>query len=191
MKNVFILRGLFNGLFALYLACTSLSSMRLPMPNDGYYALLDGLLGLWLSTSMLRDARGEWLFPLVLVDALARVAFGSMIVGNPAVHTVIGWLFYSAIGIASLMALGIAGMLYVFVGKRIWRRTDSGARALARPAFFASTITLLFGMGLNLPSLSSESSQRLIVFAYTLVFGMTLLLAGLSLSIEGEKSESA
>ncbi|MDM0085474.1 hypothetical protein QTI17_33275 [Variovorax sp. J31P179] len=186
MKNLFILRGAFNGLFSLYLACVFILGMKLPMPSDGFYALLDGLLGLALAATMLRDIRGEWLFPLVLIDALARVAFGVLTFNNPALGTSLGWVLFLALGISTLMALGVVGVLYVFLGKRIWRKTGGGARPLARPALIASIVTLLVGVSLNLDP-TSDVAQPLIFCAYTLVFGLTLLLAGLSLSKETDR----
>ena len=145
----YFLGGAFNVMFALYLLIAPLDEKLHGLSRGGYYAFGDGLLALGLAAALFRDPRGQWLFVLALIDALVRLALGAMILGNPNMHSSILFsaLFSTAV-ITAFIALGVFGMGFVAVGRRVRDLTSTAPRAGAWPAFVASACALLFGIGL-------------------------------------------
>ncbi|WP_436825267.1 hypothetical protein [Variovorax sp. DT-64] len=184
LRYVLLLRGACSVLFALYFLVAPLSRELHGLTRAGYYALGDGVLALALAAALFRDPRGQWLFVLAVVDALVRLALGAMILANPSLNAsvLLGALFSVTIVIA-FIALGSLGMLFVAVG-RLGRDPGSNvSRGGAWPAFIASACALLFGIGL-IVGLPGSEDRRLLVGAYALALGLTLLLTGLRRSQE-------
>jgi hypothetical protein len=179
LRYVLLLRGACNVLFALYFLLAPLSGELHGLTRAGYYVLGDGLLALAVAAALFRDLRSRWLFVLAVVDALVRLALGAMILANPSLNAsvLIGALFSVTIIIA-FIALGIIGMLFVAVGRRVRDPGSNVSRVGAWPAFIASACALLFGIGLIVGIPGSED-RRLLVGAYALALGLTLLLTGL------------
>lgn len=179
LRYVLLLRGACNVLFALYFLIAPLSGELHGLSKAGYYALGDGLLALALAAALFRDLRGQWLFVLAVVDALVRLALGAMILANPSLNAsvLIGAIFAVTIIIA-FIALGLIGILFVAVGRRVRDLGSNVSRAGAWPAFIASACALLFGIGL-IVGIPGSDDRRLLVGAYALAFGLTLLLTGL------------
>lgn len=178
VRNVLLLRGACNVMFALYLLAAVLGGEQLRWASIGYYAVGDGFLALALAASLFNDPRSRWLFVLAMVDALFRLLLGAMILANPKMNSsiLIGALFSAAV-ITGFIALGIGGMLYVAVAKRVRGLTSSVDRSGAWPAFAASVCTLLLGIGL-IVGIPGSDDRRVIVGMYAIALGLTLLLAG-------------
>ena len=179
LRHMLLLRGACNAVFALYLLIFPLAGELHGFSRAGYYAFGDGLLALGLAAALFRDPGGRWLFVLALIDALVRLALGAMILANPGMRSsvFISALFSTAV-ITAFIALGVIGMLFVAVGRRVRDTTSNVPRAGAWPAFVASGCALLFGIGLIFGIPGSED-RRLLVGAYALALGLTLLLAGI------------
>lgn len=179
LRYVLLLRGAFNVMFALYLLVSFFGRDMHAWTSTGYYALGDGVLALALAAALLHDLRGRWLFVLSLVDALMRLALGAMVLLNPHLSSsiLLGALFSVAV-ITAFIALGIVGMIFVAVTRRVYRLSSSAARTGAWPAFVASACALLLGIGLIF-GIPGSDDRRAVVCAYAFALGLTLLLAGL------------
>jgi hypothetical protein len=169
-----LLRGAFNVLFAGYLMIAPKGTSL-----GGWYGAIDGALGLLLAIALYQSVRGRWLFFIVLLDAMVRLAFGGMILLNPNITSnLITGAFFSTAVITVFIALGITGVIYGALRSLRQHGDASLPKSLVWPAVLASVCTALFGAGLLLgPEGSGE--RRIVVCAYGLVFGLILLFAGL------------
>jgi len=176
MRQLLLLRGTFNVLFAGYLLIAPKDTML-----GGYYGVIDGALALLLAVALFQSVRGRWLFFIVLLDGIVRLAFGGMLLLNPNITTnLLTGAFFATAVITVFIALGITGVLYGVVHSFKEQGHSGSPQSLVWPAVVASVSTALFGVGLILgPSGSVE--RRFVVVAYGLVFGLTLLFAGIRL----------
>ena len=166
-------RGAFNLLFGLVLL-----TMLQANPSPGYsrgafYAMTDGALVLAFAVALMRS-RERWLFPVVLADALVRLAAGAMIMTHPGMHQrIFGGAFFLSAVVVALMAVGIVGVLFVLVRKPA-ARDDSGAVVWLSLTPFVCT--LLFGTGLAVGMLTG--GERTMLAGYAVTAGLLLVCAG-------------
>jgi hypothetical protein len=174
MRQLLLLRGAFNVLFAVFLMMAPTGSSL-----GGYYGVIDGLLGLGLAIALFRNVSGQWLFFVTLLDALVRLALGGMILLNPNITSnLITGAFFTTAVITVFIALGITGVIYALLRAMRQHGRAGASTSLVWPMVAASVCTALFGVGLLLgPAGSGE--RRLVVCAYGLAFGLILLFAGL------------
>lgn len=176
LRNLLLMRGAFGVLFALYLLLAPVSdALRQVLGRNGAYALVDGLLALAVAVALSKEARWRWLFVLALVDALTRLVIAAVAFAYPDIEARIltSVVFFGSV-ITAAMALGLVGMVYVFLGRRAPAGTSRGG---ALPAFVASLSTLLFGIGVMF-GFSSADGRRMLVGVFALALGLVFLISG-------------
>ena len=174
LRVLLLLRGTFNVLFGAFLLVWLETHALQGLGRGGFYALVDGLLGLVLGAALLQNPRGRWLALLALADGLVRVIIGALILGNPGMEKMVfgTTIFFTAVILACLV-LGIGGVLYVLIGRRL--EAGAAEHALVWPAVTISLFTLLLGAGLAFGFLDQE--RRVMLGAYATAMGLTLTLA--------------
>lgn len=176
LRILLLLRGAFGVLFALYLLLAPASdALRQMLGRNGSFALVDGLLALAVAFALSKTARWQWLFVLALVDALTRLVIAAVVFAYPEIEARVfsSVVFFGAVITASI-ALGLVGMVYVFVGRRAPAGSSRGG---ALPAFVASLCTLLFGIGVMF-GFSAADGRRMLVGVFALALGLVFLISG-------------
>jgi len=166
-------RGAFNLLFGL-----GLLAMLWADPSPGYsrgafYAMADGVLVLAFAVALMLS-RERWLFPVVLADALARLAAGAMIIAYPGMHQrIFGGAFFLSAVVVVLTAVGIVGVVFILI-----RKSAAGGDhdAIVWPALTVFLCTLLLAAGLAVGMLNG--GERAILACYAVAAGPLLLYAG-------------
>jgi hypothetical protein len=175
LRIVLLLRAAFNLLFGIGLLVWTQVATLHGLSRGGYYAVLDGLLGLALAAALL-GARARGLAVLVLVDALARLLFGTLILANPGMgQTTLGTAFFFTAAIVACIALGVGGMLYALLRRRAEGLAHE-ERAMLWPAFTMSLLTLLLGASLAVGFI--EETRRAALACYAIALGLALGYAG-------------
>ena len=182
LKSVLLLRGGLNVLFGVFLLAATQSQGMRGFGRGGVYALADGAAGLLIALALFPLGR-YWLFMLALVDALARVLLGLLILNNPGLQTTgIGGAFFVTVVIAVCIMLGVAGLVAsVFASRRNLELPN--ARVPIAPIVIMSIATLALGLGLALGFL--DDTRRLLLAGYAIVFGASLCWGALSLRSPG------
>ncbi|SEA95541.1 hypothetical protein [Variovorax sp. YR216] len=180
LRLVLLLRGAISLLFVAYLLVVPMSAeAQQGLGRNGYFALVDGLIGaaLWFTVS--KYPPGRWLSSLVFADAVLRVVIGVFGLTNPGIQSrVLGSVAYFGVVIVFCIVLGAAGIIYALTKGR--QPLPNGRRSGALPLFIVSLATLLFGLALIL-GLATEDSRRSLMVALTGVLGLTYLVTGLRL----------
>jgi len=178
LRLVLLIRGVAGLLFVAYLLIAPISAQAQTVyERNGYYAAVDGLIGMALWFAVSKDPSARWLSTLVLAEAVMRLAIGLVGLVNPGIQSrVLGSVAYYGAVIVFCIVLGAIGMIYVFTKGR--QLVPNGARSGAPTAFIVSLATLLFGVAVIF-GLPDEESRRLIVVALTVVLGLTYLVTGL------------
>jgi hypothetical protein len=178
LRLVLLFRGAISLLFVAFLLFAPISAdAPMGLGRNGYFALVDGLIGLalWFTVSKYPPAR--WLSTLVFADAALRLAIGVFGLANPDIQSrVLGSVVYYGAVIMLCIALGVAGIIYAATKGR--QALPNGPRSGALTAFIVSLGTLLFALALIF-GLSTEHSPRSIAVALTAVLGLTYLVTGL------------
>lgn len=180
LRLVLLLRGAISLLFVAYLLIVPISvEAQKGLGRNGYFSLVDGLIGaaLWFAVSKYPPAR--WLSSLVFADAVLRVVIGVFGLANPGIQSrVVGSVAYFGVVVVFCILLGAIGIIYALTKGR--QPLPKGQRNGALPLFIVSLATLLFGLALIF-GLSTEESRRTLVVALTGVAGLTYLVTGLRL----------
>lgn len=168
LRVLLLLRGAFGVLYAL-------AMLLVPaFGRNGFYALGDGLLALAVALALSKLPRFKWLFGLVLVDALIRLAIGAVAFAYPDIEArILGSVAFFGGVITACIALGAVGLIYVLAA----RRTAPAQRGGVAPAVVVSACTLLLGVGL-LIGYGSADGRRLLVALFALAVGLCLLTTG-------------
>src|SRR5437899_324694 len=143
LRTVLLLRGAISVLFVAYL--------MLMMPaadaqggHNGYFALLDGVLGMTLWFTLSKVPAGRWLSGLAFADGVMRLLIGVVTFIAPNIQSrVLGAVVYLGAIVVACIVLGAIGLIYVSMSKR---GASDGRRIGALPALIASACTLLFGV---------------------------------------------
>ena len=178
LRTVLLLRGAVSVLFAAYLMSMSPAGPQAggQYGNNGYFALLDGVLGLVLWFALSKHPAARWLSGLALADGALRLAIGVVTFLAPNIQSrVLGAVVYLGAIVVACIALGLVGLIYVSMNRR---RLTGGLRIGALPAIIASACTLLFGIALVL-GFSTDDGRRSLVAVLTLALGVTYLVAGI------------
>jgi len=164
-------RGAFNLLFGLVLLAMMLQAGPAPGFSRGaFYALADGILVLASAVALMRS-RERWLTPVVLADALLRLAAMTMIIAYPEMHQrIFGGAFFLSAVVVALIAVGIVGVLFVLV------RKHAGRGAVVWLALTPFACTLLLGTGLAVAMLTG--GERTMLAYYAVAAGLLLAYAG-------------
>ena len=180
LRLILLLRGAISLLFVAYLLIVPISvEAQKGLGRNGYFSLVDGLIGvaLWFTVSKYPPAR--WLSALVFADAVLRLLIGVFGLANPGIQSrVLGSVAYFGVVIVFCIVLGAVGLIYVLTKGR--QPLPNGQRNGALPASIVSLGTLLFGLALIF-GLSTEDSRRSLVVALTALLGLTYLVTGLRL----------
>ena len=178
LRLVLLIRGVVGLLFVAYLLIAPLSAQAQTVyERNGYYAVVDGLIGMALWFAVSKDPPARWLSTLVLAEAVMRLVIGVFGLANPGIQSrVLGSVAYYGAIIVLCVVLGAIGIIYVFMKGR--QPLPNGTRSGALTAFIVSLGTLLFGVAVIF-GLPSEESRRLIVAALTVVLGLTYFVTGL------------
>jgi len=175
---ILLLRGAFDFLFGLTLLVWMQVASLHGFAPGGIFAFVDGFLGIVLAATLLRS-RARWLFLLALVDGVVRLLIGLFILSNPGMeHLLLGTAVFFTLMIVALVALGLAGVAYVVVGRPagLSRRE---ARAMSWPALTISVGAILLGVGLAFASAGEE--KRLVMATYGILVGLALCVGGMRL----------
>lgn len=175
LRTVLLLRGAISVLFVAYL--------MLMMPaadaqggHNGYFALLDGVLGMTLWFTLSKVPAGRWLSGLAFADGVMRLVIGVVTFIAPNIQSrVLGAVVYLGAIVVACIVLGAIGLIYVSMSKR---GASDGRRIGALPALIASACTLLFGVALVL-GFSTDDGRRSLVAMLTLALGLTYLVTGI------------
>lgn len=180
LRLVLLLRGAISLLFVAYLLIAPISvEAQKGLGRNGYFSLVDGLIGMALWFTVSKYPPGRWLSTLVFADAAMRLVIGVFGLANPGIQSrVLGSVAYYGAVIVFCIVLGAVGVIYVYTKGR--QPLPNGPRSGALPAFIVSLGTLLFGLVLIF-GLSTEDSRRSIMIALTAVLGLTYLVTGLRL----------
>ena len=180
LRLVLLIRGVVGLLFVGYLLLAPLSTQAQTVyERNGYYAFVDGLIGMALWFAVSKDPPARWLSTLVLAEAVMRLVIGAFGLANPGIQSrVLGSVAYYGTVIVFCIVLGAIGMIYVFTKGR--QPLASGTRSGSLTAFIVSLGTLLFGVAVIF-GLPDEESRRLIIAALTVLLGLTYLVTGLRL----------
>jgi len=180
LRLVLLLRGAISLLFVAFLLIVPISAeAEKGLGRNGYFALLDGLIGVALWFTVSKYPPGRWLSTLVFADAAVRLVIGVFGLANPGIQSrVLGSVAYYGAVIVFCVVLGAIGIIYVSTKGR--QPLPNGSRSGALPAFIVSLGTLLFGLALIF-GLSTEDSRRSLVVALTALLGLTYLVTGLRL----------
>ena len=165
--------------YALYLLLAPPSSVLKEMlGRNGVFALVDGLLALAVAFALSKAPPWQWLFVLALVDALVRLAIAAVAFANPDLESrILGSVVFFGAVISVAIALGVVGLIYVQLGRRV---TAGGPRGGAVPALLISACTVLFGVGVMF-GFSTADGRRMLVGAFALAIGLICLATGLRL----------
>ena len=174
LRSLLLLRGAINVLFAVYMFSLLFRGIANQPMESAVYLIADGLVGLAAAVALWFVPRASWLFVLALVDALLRLAIGSMIYANPDMgsHVLLNAVFFTAIIIAFIV-MGVAGILYIVVGSRV----DDGSgppRNFAPAALMISICSALLGLGLLF---EVPADRRMLFGLDTLLLGLALFFA--------------
>ncbi|MEJ8855591.1 hypothetical protein WKW79_13480 [Variovorax robiniae] len=174
MRQLLLLRGAFNILFGLGLLLAPKSTAL-----GGWYGVIDGVLGLGLAIALFRSVQGQWLFFVVLLDAMVRLVFGGTILLNPNITSnLFTGAFFTTAVVTVFIAMGITGVIYALLRAMRQRGEPFSTQSFVWPVVAASVCTALFGVGLLLgPAGSGE--RRIVACVYGVAFGLILLVAGL------------
>lgn len=175
LRTVLLLRGAISVLFGAYLMFVMPAADQ-QTGHNGYFALLDGVLGLTLWFALSKDPAGRWLSGLAFADGAMRLVTGVVTFIAPNIQSrVLGAVVYLGAIVVACIVLGAIGLIYVSMSKR---RAVDGRRTGALPALIASACTLLFGVALVL-GFSTDDGRRSLVAMLTLALGLTYLVAGI------------
>jgi hypothetical protein len=176
VRTVLLLRGAISVLFAAYLMFMTSAGVEQGLGRNGYFALLDGALGLALWFTLSKFSAGRWLSGLVFADAIMRLLIGVVTFIAPNIQSrVLGAVAYLGAIVIACIVLGAVGLIYVAMNKR---SAPDGRRIGALPALIVSACTLLFGLALVL-GLSTDDGRRSLVAMLTLALGLTYLVTGI------------
>ncbi|MDM0031540.1 hypothetical protein QTI33_05220 [Variovorax sp. J22P271] len=176
LRIVLLLRGAVSVLFALSKLAPATLPLALSLSRNGAFALVDGLLGLALAFAVSRSPRYQWLFGLVLADALVRLLIGLVAIAFPDVEgRILGSIAFFGAIITACMALGVFGLFFALRGRSA---APAGPRGGVVPALVVSACTLLLGVGL-LFGFGSVDARRLLIGGVALGIGLCLLASGL------------
>ncbi|MBO9513484.1 MAG: hypothetical protein J7549_05140 [Variovorax sp.] len=180
LRMVLLLRGAFGLLFTLYLLFAPISvEAQKGLGRNGYYAVIDGLIGMALWFALSRHPTARWLSSLAFADAVVRLVIGVFGLANPGIQSrVLGSVAYYGVVIVACIVLGAVGLIYVAMMSK--RELPNGRRSGAVPAFIVSLCTLLFGLALVF-GLATEDSRRDLVIALAGSLGLTYLVTGFRL----------
>lgn len=175
VRTLLLARGTFNVLFAIATWMWMQTHGEQRFDRGGTYALVDGVLGVVLATSLFRSRGGKRLYLPVLCDGLIRMLIGSLLLANPGIQgSILGSALYSSVVILACLVLGLGGGAYaIIIGSRMPRQDWVTA---VMPTFLVSVLTLLLGIGLAVGLLGAQ--QRTMLAAYTFMAGLVLLWSG-------------
>jgi hypothetical protein len=175
LRTVLLLRGAISVLFVAYLML--MSPIGDPQSgHNGYFALLDGLLGMALWFTLSNHPAGRWLSGLAFADAIMRLIIGVVTFIAPNIQSrMLGAVVYLGAIVVACIVLGAIGLIYVSMNKR---GAPVSRRIGAFPALIASACTMLFGVALVL-GFSTDDGRRSLVAMLTLALGLTYLVAGI------------
>jgi hypothetical protein len=175
VRTVLLLRGAISAVFAAYLMFVMPAADQ-QGGHNGYFALLDGVLGILLWFALSNFPAGRWLSGLAFADGLMRLLVGVVTFLAPNIQSrMLGAVVYLGAIVVACIVLGAIGLIYVSMSKR---GAANGRRIGALPALIASACTLLFGIALVL-GFSTEDGRRSLVAMLTLALGLTYLVAGI------------
>jgi uncharacterized membrane protein HdeD (DUF308 family) len=179
LKMALVARGAYNLLFAIYLCAAPLASAHQALHATGWFVAVDGLLALAVAAAAQGNARTRWLVVPAIVDALARLGVGVLVLAYPDIEErILSAMFFFSATIVLCIALALFGLLYALAARRAGRGYSPGT---AWPLVVISVCTLAFGIGLAF-GLSSDEGRRALVASHALVVGLTLLACGVGLS---------
>jgi len=175
LRTVLLLRGAISVLFVAYLIFMSPTGDP-QGGHNGYFAMLDGVLGMTLWFTLSKHPAGRWLSGLAFADAVMRLAIGVVTFIAPNIQSrVLGAVVYLGAIVVACIVLGAIGLIYVSMSKR---GASDGRRSGALTALIVSACTLLFGVALVL-GFSTDDGRRSLVAMLTLALGLTYLVTGI------------
>ncbi|MGJ7562253.1 hypothetical protein ACSFBM_00165 [Variovorax sp. GB1R11] len=183
LKTALIARGAYDLLFAIYLWAAPAAGARQALHTTGCFLTVDGLVALGVAVLMRGNPSTRWLAAPAIVDALARLSVGTLVLAHPNIEDrILSAVFLFTATIALCISMGLVGLGYAMAAKRLGRDYRSGT---AWPLVTISISTLAFGVGLAV-GLSSDETRRALVGATALAVGLTLLTFGFRLSAPGK-----
>ncbi len=113
LRTVLLLRGAISVLFVAYLML--MSPIGDPQSgHNGYFALLDGLLGMALWFTLSNHPAGRWLSGLAFADAIMRLIIGVVTFIAPNIQSrMLGAVVYLGAIVVACIVLGAIGLIYV------------------------------------------------------------------------------